>query len=139
MRWFDLLFPHLFLKLCSSGLKLIQSLLQIGHFLFDLAQLSLVLATRQVVRPKLCGNVLLKLAPQDPEIGIPPYRSLSVFKSAGLNASHDEVPAHSIFLLRRDVAESSAFAILLTVFCHISSLRSPDPVAFALPRRHRMR
>ena len=96
MGWFSPLFLHLFLKLCSSGLKLIQSLLQSGHFLLDLAQLCLVFTARQVVRPKLRGNVLLKLTPQKPEIGIPPYCPLSVFKPAGLNASYDEVLAHSI-------------------------------------------
>jgi len=116
------LLSHLFLKLGSSGLKRIQPLLEFSHFLLDLAQLRLILAVRQAVRSKLRRNVLLKLAPQESEIGIPPDRPFSVFKSPSLNAFHNEIPAHAIFLLRRDIAEGGAFAIPLTVFCHFLSL-----------------
>ena len=43
---FGVPFPRQFLKLCSSGLKLIYPLLQVGHFLSDPAQFCLVLAAR---------------------------------------------------------------------------------------------
>jgi len=65
---FGLLFPHLFLKFHSSGLKFIQSLFQIGDFLLDLAKLCLFLDARQTILAKLFGDVLLKLTSQTPEI-----------------------------------------------------------------------
>jgi len=85
---FGLLCFHLFLKLCSSRLKFFQSLLQISHFLLDLAELCLSLAAGQAVGPKLLCDVLLKLTPQDLDIRVAPHRSLSVFESAGPDAFH---------------------------------------------------
>ena len=113
---FGLLFHHLFLKFNSSGLKFIQSLFQIGDFLLDLAELCLFFGVRQTILAKLFGDVPLKLTSQKPEIWISPYRPFSVFKFAGANALHNEVPVYSIFLIRRFIAESCPFAIPLTVF-----------------------
>src|SRR3990172_3604557 len=110
------LLPHGLLKFRPSSLKFNQSLFQVGHFPLDLAELCLVLAGRQTIRAKLLGDVLLKLTPQDPEIWISPYRPFSVFKFAGLNTLHNELPADSIFLLGRYVAEGCPFAVPLAVF-----------------------
>ena len=99
-----------------------KSLFQVGHFLLDLAQFCMILATRQSILAKLLGDILLKLAPQDPEIRISPHSPFAVFEVAGLYALHNEVAVYSIFLLRRYVAEGCPVAIPLTVFRHILSL-----------------
>ena len=101
---FELLFPNLFLKFDSSGLKFIQSLFQIGDFFLDLTKLCLLFGARQTILAKLFGYVRLKLTSQEPEIWISPYHPLSVFKFAGANSLHNEVPVYSIFLLRRFIA-----------------------------------
>jgi len=119
---FGLLFLHLFLKFRSSRLKLLQSLLEVRHFLLDLAQLRSVLAARQTIRAQFFSDVLLKLTPQESEIWISPYCPLSVLEFAGSYAPDNEVPVYSIFLLRRYVAQGCPFAIPLTVFCHFLSL-----------------
>jgi len=75
-----------FFKLRPAGLKLIQSLLQVGHFLLDFPKLCLFLATRQTISAKLLGDVMLKLTPQDPEIWVSPYRPFPVLKLAGSDA-----------------------------------------------------
>ncbi len=119
---FDLLFIHLLLKFRSSRLKLPQSLLQLGHFLFDFAKFYLVLGARQTISPELLSDVPLKLTPQQPQIRISPDRSFSIFKFANAYAFDNEVPADSVFFLRRHVAQGCPFAIPLTVFCHFLSL-----------------
>ncbi len=119
---FGRLLPHGLLELRPSSLKLSQSLVQGAHFLLDVTQLCLVLAARQMICAKLLSDVLLKLTPQDPEIWISPYRAFSVFKFAGSNALHNEVPVHSIFLLGRCVAEGCPFTVPFAIFRHISSL-----------------
>src|SRR5262245_17056141 len=91
-----LLLPHGPLKLHLSSPKYRQSLVQVSHFLLDLAQLCLGLAARQTFRTKLFRDVRLELAPQKPEVGISPDRSLTVFELAGANTLHDEVSADSI-------------------------------------------
>src|SRR3989304_1000354 len=111
--WFGRLLPHGLLEFRPSSPQLSQSPFQVGHFLLDLAQLCLVLAARQTIRAKLLSDVLLKLTPQDPEIWISPYRPFSVFKFAGSNALHNEVPAHPIFFLGRYIAEGCPLAIPL--------------------------
>jgi len=117
--WFGLLFPHRRLDFHSSSLKLIQSLFQVSHFLFDLTQLYPILAAGQAVCAKLLNDIPLKLTSQDPEIRITPNRSFSVFQFAGSNALHNKVPTHSIFLFCRYVTEGCPFAISFSVFCHI--------------------
>ena len=71
-----------------------------------------------MIRSEFLSDMALKLTSQYPEIWTSPYRSLPVFKFAGTNALHDEVPAHSIFLLGRYVAEGCSFEIPFTVFRH---------------------
>ena len=119
--WFGRLLPHGLLEFRPSSLKLNQSLFQVGDFSLDLAELCLILAARQAIRAKLLSDVPLKLTPQDPEIWIAPYGSFSVFKFAGSNALHNELPAHSEFILGRYVAEGCPFAVPLAVFRHILS------------------
>src|SRR5436190_6361238 len=71
-----------------------------------------------MIAAKLLSDVLLKLTPQKPEIWIPPYRAFAVFKFSGSNALHNEVPAHTIFLLGCHVAEGCPFPIPLAVLRH---------------------
>src|SRR6266852_5272461 len=101
-----------------SLLKLLESFLEIGYLLFDPAQLCLVLDTEQVVLSKFLSNVLLTLTSQDPEIRIAPYRTFTVLQFAGLYACDNEVPAHAVFRLGRDVAQRRSLSIPCTVFRH---------------------
>src|SRR5712691_9147115 len=101
-----------------SLLKPLKSLLEIGYLLFDSAQLCLVLYSAQVVLSKFLSDVVLKLTSQDPEIGIAPYRTFAVLQCAGLDAVDNEVPAHAVFRLGRDVAQRRSLAIPFTVCRH---------------------
>jgi hypothetical protein len=89
-------FLECLLKFSFSVLKSIQFLLEIRYLFLDLSKLSLSLDAHQVVFSKLLNYALLELASQDSEVWVSPHRTISVFKSGGLNASDDEVTIHTV-------------------------------------------
>src|SRR5262245_51377527 len=120
----SLLFPLFFdchFKFSLARLKRGQFLLEGSNLFLDLAQFCLSLPALQILRSEFFFDVPLQLTPQNPEIGVAPDRSFSVFKFAGSDALHKEVAGHSVFLLGRYIAEGCPFAIPFAVFRHVSS------------------
>src|ERR1700693_726632 len=68
------------LKRGLSRLECGQFLLEIGNFLADCTQFGLGLYSHQVFGTKLLHYIEFKLASQDSEVGIAPYRSFPEFK-----------------------------------------------------------
>jgi len=102
---------HHFFKRRFPGFEFGELFLQIGDFFCDLAKIIRVLACAEVRGTELLRDEFLKLASQHPEIGVSPYRALSVFEFASPYALHDEFLIHPIFFLGGHIAESCALAI----------------------------
>ena len=107
-----------------------QFVFEIRDFLVDLAQFSLSISVGKIVRSKLFSDVRLKLAPQDFQVWVAPYRSLSVLKTATPDALDNKVAVYAVFFLGRYITQGRPFAIPFTVFRH-----SLHPLSLSAPPR----
>lgn len=129
-----LLFFQRLLKIGLSGLKRFQFPLKIGYLLLDRSQLRITLDPHQVILSEFLSDVLLELTPQDSEVWISPYRSISVLKFVRLNTFDDEVTAHAVFTLGYYVAKGCSLSIPFAVLGHTYPRFTEDPTTWAKAR-----
>jgi len=65
---------------------------------------------RQAIGAAFFGDIPLKLAAQDSDVGIAPDRPFAVFELSLADAFDDEVDVHAVFIRCRHVAEGGPFA-----------------------------
>lgn len=103
-------------------LKRIQSFLEFGYLLLDLAQFRLVLDLHEICGSKLLSYVLFELASQDSEVRVSPNGPFPVFKLVRLNAGDDKVAADAVLVLSGYLTERGPLAVSLTTLRHVSPI-----------------
>jgi hypothetical protein len=109
------------LKHDLSQFKCGQFLPEFTNLLVDGFQFGRGFFAFEIFWAQVFANIAFKLASEDSEVWVTPYRSLSVFKFARLYALLDEFAGQAIFFLGRYLAEDSALAIPFAIFGHVQT------------------